>query len=435
MNINSINWQHLPGENNIFRTVLPNGIIVLSKTNFNSPSVILNGFLQGGSQQDPDDKLGLALFTSIALMRGTKFHKFKKIYNDLESVGSSFGFGASIQTTSFGGKSLIEDLPLLLRTLSESLLDPVFPLAQFRKVKSNFISGLQQRAQDTGEIASLRFDEILFSNHPYGRPEDGYIKTVKNITRSDVIDFHKKVYGPKGMVVVIVGAVEPNKVNEYVFDALGKWENVDWKEPPEIPPCSPLTNSYEEFLPLEEKFQMDLIMGCHGPSRISEDYLPASLGNNILGQFGMMGRIGNAVREKSGLAYYASTSLNAWLQGGSWEISAGINPKNYQKTIEIIKAELTQFIEELVTDEELEDSKSSYIGSLPLSVESNSGVANAIIKMERYGLGLNYLQNFPEKIKNISKEDIRKIAYKYINPDRMVTISSGPKMIEDETIS
>lgn len=435
MNINPINWQHLPGENNIFRTVLPNGIIVLTKTNFNSPSVILSGFLQGGSQQDPQEKLGLALFTSIALMRGTKFHKFKKIYNDLESVGSSFGFGASIQTTSFGGKSLVEDLPLLMRTLSESLREPVFPLSQFRKVKTNFISGLQQRAQDTGEVASLRFDEILFANHPYGRPEDGYLQTVKNITRSDVIDFHKKVYGPKGMVVVIVGAIEPSKVNQFVFDALGKWENDDWVEPPEIPVCPPLRDSYEEFLPLDEKFQMDLIMGCHGPSRISEDYLSASLGNNILGQFGMMGRIGNAVREKSGLAYYASTSLNAWLQGGSWEISAGINPKNYQKTIEIIKAELTQFIDELVTDEELEDSKSSYIGSLPLSVESNSGVANAIIKMERYGLGLNYLQNFPEKIKNITKEDIRRVAHKFINPDRMVTISSGPKMIEDETIA
>lgn len=431
MKINPINWHHLPGENNIFRTVLPNGIIVLTKTNFNSPSVILSGFLQSGSHQDTQDKLGLALFTSISLMRGTKFHKFKKIYDDLESVGASFGFGASVQTTSFGGKSLVEDLPLLMRTLQESLIYPIFPNEQFRKVKINFISGLQQRAQDTSEVASLRFDEILFPNHPYGRPEDGYIHTIKNITRSDVIEFHKNNYSPNGMVIVIVGAVEPSQVNQIVFEALGNWENKYWKAPIEIPMYPPLTNSYEELIPLEDKYQLDIIMGCHGPSRNSKDFLAASLGNNILGQFGMMGRIGNAVREKSGLAYYASTSLNAWSHGGSWEITAGINPRNYKNTIEIIKSELYQFIQEQVSDEEVEDSKSSFIGSLPLSVESNGGVANAIVKMERYGLGLNYLQNFPEKISNISKEDIRKTAQKYIHPDQMVTISAGPKINVD----
>jgi zinc protease len=191
-----------------------------------------------------------------------------------------------------------------------------------------------------------------------------------------------------------------------------------------------LTASVEEFIPLDGKFQMDIIMGCHGPARKSDDFLAASIGNNILGQFGMMGRIGNAVREKSGLAYYASTSLNTWMHGGSWEISAGINPNNYKKAIEIIKSELNRFIADEVSDEELDDAKSSYIGSLPLSVESNNGVANSILRMERFGLGLNYLQEFPRKVKEISKQEIRQTAQKYINPEILVTISTGPSGLD-----
>jgi len=431
MSSETINWKNLPGENNVSRIVLPNGIIVLCKPDFNSPSIVISGFLHGGSIQDPEDKLGLASFTSYALMRGTTFRTVKQIYNDLESIGASFGFGASVQTTSFGGKSLSEDLPLLLKTLTESLLYPVFPVTQVRKLKTQIISGLQQREQDTGEVASLRFDEVLFPNHPYGRPEDGYVETVQKISQKDLINFHKRTFGPKDMVIVLVGAIENQRANDLVYEALGGWKNMDWQPPPKVPSYSPLSETVEEFIPVEGKYQMDLIMGCHGPARLSDDYLAASIGNNILGQFGMMGRIGNEVREKSGLAYYASTSLNSWMQGGSWEITAGVNPINYKKACEIIINELIRFVDYPVSDEELDDAKSSYIGSLPLSVESNNGVASAILRMERFGLGLNYLQKFPENIEKISKQDILITAQKYINPKKLAIISAGPRSSEN----
>ena len=110
-------WNHLPGEDNIQRAEFPNGIIVLTKSNFQSPSVIISGYLNCGSINDPKEKLGLSLFTSFALMRGSVLHRYRKIYNELETVGATLGFGSSIQTTSFGGRSLVEDLPLLLKTL------------------------------------------------------------------------------------------------------------------------------------------------------------------------------------------------------------------------------------------------------------------------------------------------------------------------------
>ncbi len=422
----AINWNHLPGEDTITRTVLPNGIIVLCSENFHSPSVVLSGYLQAGSQLDPPDKLGLALLTSYGLMNGTINRRFHRIYNDLESAGASFGFGASVQTTGFGGRALVEDLALLLNTLSDCLQWPVFPPKQFRRLKAQFLTGLQMRQQDTGDQASMKFDEILFKDHPYGIPEDGNVETVLTITRNDLSRFHAQRYSPQGMVICIVGAIPAKKATQMVYKILGGWQNPDFIPAPAIPPIPVITQAARVHLPIPGKVQVDLIMGNYGPTRKSDYFLPASVGNNILGQFGMMGRIGAAVREKSGLAYHASTSLNAWTDGGSWEISAGLNPDNVEKAIAIIKQEVQTFLDGGVTQEELADAKANYIGWLPLSIESNTGVASAIIKMERYQLGFNYLREYPRQIEAISQEAVQAAAQKFLNPATMVVVSAGP---------
>ncbi len=417
---------HLPDENSISRTVLPNGIIILCKPDFLSPSVVINGYLLNGSMQDPSEKLGLAIFTSYGLMRGANSRTEHQIYQQLETSGASFGFGASVQTTGFGGRSLIEDLPILIRTLSDSVRKPSFPENQIRKLKMQLLTGLQLREQDTGEMASLRFDEILFPNHPYGIPEDGYIETVQNIRRSDLVNFHQQFYGPKDMVIVIVGAINPTQANDLIFEALGDWQNPLWQAPSEIPAYKTVQKPETDFIPIADKIQMDVILGCHGPTRTSPEFLAASLGNNILGQFGMMGRIGQAVREKSGLAYYASSSLNAMMKGGSWEISAGINPENYHAVIEIVKNELSRFTNLPVSMEEMEDVKANLIGSLPLSLESINGVASMILRMERFGLGLDYVRNYPSRICKISQQDVLEVAQKYLDLNKLVIVSAGP---------
>mgnify|MGYP002348430766 CR=1 FL=1 len=418
-------WNHLPGEDNIFRTELPNGIVIISKPDFNSPSIVISGYLQCGALQDPPEKLGLSLFTSYALMRGTVLRRYRKIYNELEESGASLGFGASVQSTSFGGKALAEDLPLLIKTLSEAIRWPIFPPTQLRLLFSQIMTGLQIREQDTNERASLRFDEVLFPNHPYGLVEEGTVETISRIRRSDLINFHKRYYSPQGMVIVVVGAIETNDAIDLINKELGDWENPHWIAPPTIPSVPIRKFSHREHIEIPGKFQTDIIMGGYGPKRTSEDFLIASLGNHILGQFGMMGRIGEAVRDKSGLAYFASTALNSWQSAGTWEITAGINPKNIEPTIDIIREELHRFVKEPVTDQELEDAKASIIGMIPLSIESNAGVASAIIRMERYKLGLNYLREFPEMVSSINKENILSVANKYLDPNQLVIISAG----------
>jgi len=423
---NNLTKNSLPGPEDITRVQLSNGIIVLARSNFNSPSISVNGYLPAGAISESDEKLGLADFVSSSLMRGTQTRSFDAIYNELESVGASMGFDSGVHNTSFGGRSLAEDLPLLLTLLSESLRAPTFPVDEIEKLRSQLLTGLAIRAQDTSDMAALIFDQMLYPEHPYGRPEDGFVNTIQAITRDDLEEFHRLHFGPRSMVISIVGAIEPKKAVEEVSRVLGGWQAQSQGREPVLPPLKLIEETVKRHHAIAGKSQSDVVVGTVGPRRKDSEFMSASLGNSVLGQFGMMGRIGDVVREKSGLAYYAYSSLSAGIGPGAWEVNAGVNPKNVQKAVGLIEKELRRFAKSGVTKEELADSQANYIGRLPLSMESNSGVSNALINIERYDLGLDYYRRYESLVRNVTRDDVLETARKYIYPDRLVIATAGP---------
>jgi zinc protease len=422
----SLPTDSLPGPENITRALLPNGIVVLSRSNFNSPSVVASGYLECGSIFDTDEKLGLADFTASALMRGTQKRDFQEIYDSLESVGANLSLESSTHSTGFGSKALAEDLGLLLQLLSEALRQPTFPESQVERLRAQILTRLAIRAQDTGEMASLAFDSIVYTNHPYSRPEEGYPETVTPLTRDDLIQFHSQYYGPAGMVIAIVGAVEPQKAVDLVAEVLGDWQNPQQPQPPDLPPLTPVEETRLEKSTLPGKYQADIILGAAGPNRFAEDYMAAALGNNVLGQFGMMGRIGEVVREKAGLAYYAHSSLSGGLGPGPWSVMAGVDPDNIDKTIALIREEIIRFTREPVGQDELADSQANFIGRLPLTLESNGGVAGALINLERYQLGMDYYRRYPDLVNSVTVEQVLKTARTYLQPERLAIGVAGP---------
>lgn len=415
----------LPGSDDISREVLPNGITILTRSNFSSPSIVITGYFGAGALMDPDDKLGLAEYTSYASMRGTKTRTFDQIYNEMEAVGASLGFSSGVHTSGFNGRSLTEDLPLLLNLMSDVLITPAFPKGEVEKLRAQLLTGLAIRAQDTSDMASMIFDEILFKGHPYSRPEDGYPETIQKIKRSDLVKFHREYYGPRGMVIAIVGAITAEEAVRQVKRALGSWQVKGQKETPELPELKLLKKTVSKHHHIPGKSQSDMVIGTNGPRRRDPEYMSASLGNNILGQFGMMGRIGEVVREKSGLAYYAYSSLSAGTGPGSWEVSAGVNPQNVKKALALIQDELKRFVQEGVSEEELADSKANFIGRLPLSLESNGGVANALLNIERHQLGLDYYRHYSSLVNEVTREDVLNTARKFIDVDRLAIAVAG----------
>ncbi len=415
----------LPGPDDIVRRELPNDITVLVRPNKSSLSVVVTGYLGAGAISEPDDKLGLAGFTALSLMRGTTQRDFQQIYEALEASGASLGIDGGTHTIGFYGHALAEDLDLLTGTLSETLRHPIFPSDQVERLRDQLLTGLAIRAQDTTEVASLAFDELVYAGHPYSRPEDGFPETIRSIRREDIVSFHERYFGPQGMVISIVGGVDPERAVDSVTRFLGDWENPAQPEPPGLPALKPLSETISRQVNLPGKSEADIVMGVAGPPRRSPDFIAASLGNSILGQFGMFGRIGKSVRERSGLAYHASSSLSGGIGPGPWLFIAGIDPKNLDRVITLIRQEITRFVTEPVTSEELEDSQANYVGRLPLSLESNAGVASALINLERYGLGLDYYLRYPDLIHAVTPAEILETAQRYLHPDCLAIATAG----------
>jgi len=139
-----------------------------------------------------------------------------------------------------------------------------------------------------------------------------------------------------------------------------------------------------------------------------------------------MGRLGDNIREEQGLAYYVYSELEAGLGQGSWSAIAGVNPENVERTVESICLEVRRLREEPVPAEELADSQLYLTGSMPLRLETNEGVARSLLDMERYCLGLDYLQRFPGLVNSVTVGDVREVAHKYLDPDVYALAVAGP---------
>lgn len=416
----------LPGPESILRRELANGIVVLARENFASPSVVISGYLVAGSLGETRQDAGLAHLTAQALMRGTKERSFNQIFESIESIGARLSLGASTHTTFTQGKALAEDLQVLLNLLSEVLGKPTFPKSQIERLKAEQLTALAIRDQDTGARAQLAFDDLAYKGHPYSLPTSGYKDSISEISTTTIRSFHRQNFGPQGMVLVVVGAVESEAAIAAVEETLGEWRNPRQYTQPALPPVGKPSGLMREVVYLPGKSQCDIVLGTPGPSRFEEDYLAASLGNSILGRFGMYGRIGDAVRESAGLAYYAYSSVSGGPGPGPWQVIAGVNPDGIEKAIDLIRAEIRKLVTKRVTKQELLENQANYIGRLPLQLESNEGVAGALTHIERYGLGLDYYQRFPDLIAAITRDDVRRVAKRYLDPDHLAIAIAGP---------
>ncbi len=417
----------LPGPETILRQVLPNGLVVLVRENHTSPAVVVDGDLRVGGLWEPKEKAGLADFTTAALMRGTEARSFNEIYEAIESVGASVGLASGTHTTSVYGKSLAEDLGLVLELAADALRRPTFPPEQVERLRGENVTRMAMRDNNTRVRADQAFYELAYPNHPYAIDEDGTPETLRAITRDDLVDFHQRHFGPRGMILTIVGAVKAPEAVTLVEHYFGDWDNPRQSSEPALPPVSPPEGVLTRRIAMPGKIQSDLILGGPGPARKHPQYLAARLGNNILGVFGMGGHIGHAVREKGGMAYYAASALDGGQGPGPWRAYAGINPKNIDRAVDLIRKELRKFTRRKVTEDELAENKTFFLGRLPLSLETNEGVAGSIGSLELYDLGLDYLQRYPKLVGAITREDILEVAREFINPEAYVLTVAGPE--------
>ncbi len=417
----------LPGPHNIADVVLDNGLRVLVYENFTSETVVLDGYLPGGAIAETPEQAGLANLTAAMLRRGTLHRSFDEINETIEAEGASFGFGAGRHVLSLSGKSLGEDVDLVLELLAESLIQPIFDPEQLDQIRARILTSIHEREHSTRAMASLFFRQAIYPpDHAYHAPIAGYEDTVTDIRRDDLPAFFQRFIVPTDGVLVVAGAIAADDAIAKIERTLGQWRSPAERPVWDTPPRPEVKQTVEINTTISGKSQSDILLGWPGIERSSPDFFPVLLCNSILGRFGMGGRLGYQVREKQGMAYYAYSAFGANLGAGTWYAAAGVNPKNITLTIQTILREIKRIRTELVTDEEIDDVKAKLTGSLPLRLETNGGIASNLLTMAWHNLGLDYLQCYADRVQAVSKEDILGVARTYLDPDRYVLAIAGP---------
>jgi zinc protease len=413
-----------PGPHDTTRTVLDNGMTVLVRANRAAPVVVLEGMLRAGAVDDPPGRTGLSSFTANMLTRGSARYDYARFNEAIESVGASLSITSDSDGASVGITCLSEDFPTLVDILADALRRPAFPQEQFDLVRRQKLVRLQERDQETAAVANLRFYETVYAGHPLGKPVSGYIESVSAITCDEVAAFHARHYGPQGGIFAVSGDVDPQAAVDLLATCLGDWTaGVPDRV---LPPPPPLRERVRLDVAMADKVQSDLVLGVQSVPRVHPDFYAVRLANTVLGVFGMMGRLGEVVRERQGLAYYVYSTQDAGLDTGVWMAGAGVNPAQMGRALDSILAEIERLSREPVTAEELADSKAYLTGVVPLTLETNDGIASTLLNMEWYGLGLDFLDRYSGLIDAVTVEDVQRVAQAYLRPDAIAIVTAGP---------
>ena len=419
---------------NVKRRALDNGMTVLSSENAVNPVAILRIAIPAGSIYEPADKMGLAYFHGRMLQRGTTRHTFQELNKITDSIGASLRASAGERGLVVSIKCLREDLDLLAELAADLLRRPTFPDSEIEKVRGEVLTSLRELKNDTRSVASREFYPAIYGEgHPYSRWQIGTEETVKSFTRSDLLDFHQSLVGPAGGTVIAAGDISLDRLSRLLDSMFAGWESSrpapdKWDIPPACPPSDPV----RRHLIVDGKTQTDIIVGLPVLSRRDPDFYALNMADLILGGLGLMGRLGANVRDEQGLAYYVYSSLGVSHGPGAWTVRAGVNPANVGRAIESIRNEIAVLTSERVEQAELADGKSYVTGALPLSTETNNGVAAILSRIQSYDLGLDYLDRFPDIVNSLTDDEVLEAARRHLVPDNMVVVTAGPPEVSPE---
>ncbi|MDT7806692.1 MAG: zinc protease [Acidobacteriota bacterium] len=412
----------------VVREELETGAVLLVLENATTPTVALRGSLRAGSYFEPKSKPGLARITAEMLKRGTLRRGKLELAGALEEVGADIEFDADAFAVQISARSLAADFPALAATLAEMLREPSFPTDELEKLKQQTIAAIRQQQADTAWRAYERLTQTLFDeeNPFYTHAGERLVESVGAITVEDVRGFYEKFYGGRSLIISVAGDVRASQAVRVLREALegfGGPEGVDVS----VTDAEPPSGARREFVLVRDKANVDVLLGTAAPlRRAASDYYAAMLANRALGESTLSSRLGLQVRDAEGLTYGIASRFRApTLAAGPWYIAVSVNPSNVERAIESTLGVLREYVEHGIRPEELADEKSSAVGSFKVSLSTNAGLTVALWNAEFYGLGVDYVERYPELVRAVTIEEVNAAIRKYFRPEQLSIVIAG----------
>jgi zinc protease len=408
------------------RTLLGNGAVVIAKQATATPAITLHVSFTAGTIFDPAGQPGVSHFVSRTIDRGTDRHAADEIAESLENRGVSLAIAVNRHVLSLVCTCLVEDLDAVLEVLADVVMQPAFPDPEVETRRHEIITMIRQDEDNPATMAAEGLMTLLYGeSHPYGRRPRGSVESVERIARASLREFHAATFTPAAMSLVMVGDVEPAAAIDSATRAFAGWPAAPSPEPV-FPPLASARARRVRVMPMMNKAQADIAYGFTTILRSDPSFYAYWLMNNILGEYSIGGRLGDSIRERQGMAYYAFSGLDANVIPGPLVIRAGVNPANVDRTIASIDEEISRMAADGPTDKELAESRQYLVGSMPRRLETNVGIANFLQMVEFFGLGMDYDVRVPDLLGRVTRDDVQAAARAALDPSKAAIVIAGP---------
>ncbi len=410
-----------PSNGTYAKECLDNGLCVVTEEIPQVRSVSLGVWVKCGAKHESKKNAGISHFLEHMFFKGTKKRTAKDIATEIESVGGVLNAATDKEYTVFYSVVLSEHMPLAVGLLSDMLLHSTFHAEEIQKEKSVVMEEIKMYEDSPDELVHDIFMEGYLKGASLGKSILGTRETVEQMTRADLKRHVRKHYLPEKMIVAAAGQLKHRdvvaKVKEFFGAKNGKQRAPqDTKEAMRVHP--------ELNIHQKETEQIHFCFGGKGLPQGHKDRYALSVLDSILGS-GMSSRLFQRIREKEGLVYSISSFMPSFQQCGLFGISAGTSRENLLRTMKLICSELSSLRENGVTKKELSRTKEQIKGNILLNLESTSSRMSKLARSEFYMQRDVPLDEILENIKNVSLEDVKRVACLLFNPKKLAFAAIG----------
>jgi zinc protease len=380
----------------------------------------------GGAAQDAPGKGGTASLVASLLDEGAGDLDAKTFHARLERKAIELGFQAERDTLRGTLRTLTENKDEAFEYLRLAVTQPRFDQSDVEVIRAQILSMLRRATTSPTDIANLRWWQVAFADHPYGRPVNGTLESVPTVTIADLKDYTHRVLGRGNLKVAVVGDIDAKTVKvmlDRVFGGL-----------PAQPELKPVPNVSPQGLGRRIVVKVDvpqavLAFGGPGIARKDPDFMAAYIVNHILGGGAFSSRLYQEVREKRGLAYSVYDSL-VWLNHSALFLGGtATRADRAGETLDVIDKEIHRLADEGPTADELAKAKAYLKGSFVLNLDTSSKIAALLVQLQLDGLGIDYFTRRPEMINGVTLEDARRVAKRMLDTGMLVTVAGRPEGI------
>jgi zinc protease len=400
----------------------PGGITAWLVEEHSVPLIALRYAFDGGNAQDPEGKEGLANFLASMMDEGAGDLNAKQFQERMEEIAMRMGFDDARDAFYGSFETLTENRDKAVALLALALNKPRFDTDAVDRIRGQLVAGLIQAARDPDRVASETWAATAFAGHPYGRPANGTLESIKKITREDLAALRTRMFAKDTLSVVVVGDIDANTLAgmlDQIFGGLPAKAKL-------TPVAQVIPKATEKLKVVEMAVPQSVArFGLPAMPRKDKDFLPAFVLNQIVGGGVMSSRLWEEVREKRGLAYSVYTSVQPFKHTSVF--AGGVATKNEEigQSLELINAELKRIAAEGPTEAELANAKSYLTGSFALRFDTNAKIANQLLWVLQEDLGKDYVDRRNGEIEAVTLDQVKAVAKRLFEGQELITTVVG----------